>query len=262
MREEKLQQIKEMIPLMKSIVDEDLAVSVWNREGTVIFFEKADNFPLNFDIGYKMEDKSDKIFEAMNTGKRIHNVLPKEVFGVPIEGNLVPIFDEGKVVGCIVAVYYSEKKAELEKKSLEMQHILGESRDLICTVLNDSVSVTNQFKEINKYIANLEESINGIYSVIDSIKGNTSRTKMLALNAAIEAARAGESGKGFTIVASEMGKLSQMSAESVTHINNTLNSVVKSIDDVTNAIREIDSSELKNSELVENLLADINKISI
>lgn len=58
-----------------------------------------------------------------------------------------------------------------------------------------------------------------------------------------------------------MGKLSQSSAESVTHINDTLNSVVKSIDDVTNAIREIDSSELKNSELVENLLADINKVS-
>lgn len=82
-----------------------------------------------------------------------------------------------------------------------MQNIIGESRDLICSVLNESISVTNQFKEINKYIADLEASINGIYSIIDSIKCNTSRTKMLALNAAIEAARAGESGKGFTIVA-------------------------------------------------------------
>ena len=83
---------------------------------------------------------------------------------------------------------------------------------------------------------------------------------MLALNAAIEAARAGESGRGFTIVANEMGKLSQMSSESVTDINETLNAIIESIKDVTESVRKIDDVSFKNSELVETILSDLNRI--
>ena len=105
---------------------------------------------------------------------------------------------------------------------------------------------------------NLESCVKGVYTVVDSIKMNTSRTRMLALNASIEAARAGESGKGFKIVASEMGALSQMSTESMNKINDTLNEMVKSIDDITNTIKQIDNVSFKNSEIVEKVLEDLN----
>ena len=75
--------------------------------------------------------------------------------------------------------------------------------------------------------------------VVESIKKNTSNIKMLALNASIEAARAGEYGRGFTIVAHEMGKLSQMSSESVAGINDTLNDISKSIKETTELINKI-----------------------
>lgn len=215
MRQEKLEQIIDMIPIMKNMVDEDMAVSVWDTEGTVLYFNKAETFQLHFEVGYKHEDKNDKIFEAMSTGKTLHNILPKEVFGVPIEGNLVPVFDDGKVVGCIACVFSTEKKHELKKK--------------------------NEFiKEIHESVENLEKSVNGVYGVVESIKGNTSSIKMLALNASIEAARAGEYGRGFTIVAHEMGKLSQMSSESVAGINETLNEISKSIKEVKESINKID----------------------
>lgn len=258
--QKKLEKIKEMIPIMKSMVDEDLAISIWDREGTVVYFQKAETFPLHFDIGFRLEDKNDKIFQAMETGKTIHKSLPKEVFGVPIEGNLVPVFDEGKVIGCIACVYYSQKMAELEDKTNQMKHILEESKDSICDILKAAINSANYLKEIHEYMNNLETSVSGVYNVVDAIKGNTARTKMLALNAAIEAARAGESGRGFTIVANEMGKLSQMSTESVSDINETLNAIVESIKDVTEAVKKIDEVSFKNSELVETILSDLNTI--
>lgn len=258
--QKKLQEIKEMIPMMKSMVDEDLAISIWDREGTVLYFQKAETFPLHFDIGFKLEDKNDKIFQAMKTGKTIHNSLPKEVFGVPIEGNLVPIFDEGEVIGCIACVYYSQKMAELESRTNELKHVLGESKDSICDILKAAINSVDYLKEIHQHMNNLETSVTGVYNVVDAIKGNTARTKMLALNAAIEAARAGESGRGFTIVANEMGKLSQMSSESVTDINETLNAIIESIKDVTESVRKIDDVSFKNSELVETILSDLNRI--
>ena len=215
MRQEKLEQIIDMIPIMKNMVDEDMAVSVWDTEGTVLYFNKAETFQLHLEVGYKHPDKNDKIFEAMSTGKTIHNILPKEVFGVSIEGNLVPVFDDGKVVGCIVCVFSVEKKHELKKQN-------------------------EVIKEIYSSVENLEKSVNGVYGVVESIKGNTSSIKMLALNASIEAARAGEYGRGFTIVAHEMGKLSQMSSESVAGINETLNEISKSIKEVKESINKID----------------------
>ena len=104
MRQEKLQQIVEMIPMMKSVADEDLAIAVWDRQGTVLHFQKSNSFPLHFDIGYKIEDKNDKMFNAMSTGKILHNIIPKEIFGVAVEGNIVPVFDDGQVVGCLTSV--------------------------------------------------------------------------------------------------------------------------------------------------------------
>lgn len=257
MRQEKLEQIIEMIPVMKNMVNEDMAISVWDRSGVVLYFSAAQSFPLHFDIGYKLADKNDKLFKAMEVGKTMHNVVPKEVFGVHIEANLVPVHDDGKVVGCIACALSLEKMHELEDKSNKLKNTLDESKDAINNILNAVISTTNHLNEMHQYIDALEASVAGVYGVVESIKGNTSRTKMLALNASIEAARAGESGKGFKIVANEMGKLSQMSAESVVSINETLGDMKKSIDDVVKTINEIYNSSFKNSDEAENIIVKL-----
>ncbi|SEO91818.1 methyl-accepting chemotaxis protein [Aquisalimonas asiatica] len=74
-------------------------------------------------------------------------------------------------------------------------------------------------------IQRLVQETDGIHSILDTIRGISEQTNLLALNAAIEAARAGESGRGFSVVAEEVRKLSARTGEATGEIDAVLGRV-------------------------------------
>ena len=261
MREEKLQQLKEMLPLVKKMVDEDLAITIFDREGTVLYFQKADTFPLHFDIGYRIENRNDKIFEAMRTGKVIHNKLSKEVFGVAIQGNLVPVEDDGQVVGIITCAFSTEHKEKIGEEAIEMNNALNETKDSINDIKNGAVDLSGALNNIKDIMKVVEKNVSDVVSVVNSIRSNASRSNILSLNASIEAAKAGETGKGFTIVASEMGKLAKMSGESANQIDKALNEMIKSIEGVAKAVHGSNDIAATQAEAVQKITLTLENIT-
>lgn len=98
-------------------------------------------------------------------------------------------------------------------------------------------------------VQNMEVFLGNIFQVneiLEAIREISARTNLLSLNASIEAAKAGEEGRGFSVVAQEVGKLSDESQIYVDRINKIINKIQneskKILEDFSANTKEIQTS--------------------
>lgn len=158
-----------------------------------------------------------------------------------------------------VTTQAADKGGKTVKKSVDMIGKIKESVDIATQVILDLNSASLQISEI-----------------VNTITAIASQTNLLALNAAIEAARAGEQGKGFTVVAGEVRKLAEESAEAAeaigTRIENILTKTQNAVDSMTlgrgrvddgiRIIREVSASLDNIINNVDDVHKKISEISI
>jgi ABC-type transport system substrate-binding protein len=121
--------------------------------------------------------------------------------------------------------------------------------------------------EIEKSVDYIKEVVNNlnikslhINEMLKVIKDIAEQTNLLSLNASIEAARAGEAGRGFSVVASEVKKLSQRSAESAEKISKTISEINDSIKLTTDAMGKSSNKVKEGVAIANNTMEVFNKI--
>lgn len=135
------------------------------------------------------------------------------------------------------------------------------------TVKNAVIEAERGREEVKELIAAMEritETSKEIENIIGEIENIASQTNLLSLNASIEAARAGEAGRGFSVVATEIGKLATDSAQSAVKTREKIGKALKEIQhgsqivEITTAIM---TKNIEDMESFESVVTEIAKAS-
>jgi methyl-accepting chemotaxis protein len=132
-----------------------------------------------------------------------------------------------------------------EKGKLQVDSMLS-SIDQISTSNND---LLNQVNLNNDNMSKVTNIINEIAQKTNVINDIVFQTKILSFNASVEAARAGENGKGFSVVAEEIGQLANMSGSASKEIEDLITSSIEIVSNISKEmIEKIDHFTTINSK--------------
>ena len=124
--------------------------------------------------------------------------------------------------------------------------------------------IREQIQETAKRIKRLGESSQEIGEIVELISDITEQTNVLALNAAIQAASAGEAGRGFSVVAEEVQRLADRSAEAAKQIGALVKTIQTDTQDAVAAMEKSTQGVVEGTKLSDaagTALADIGRVS-
>jgi methyl-accepting chemotaxis protein len=116
--------------------------------------------------------------------------------------------------------------------------IAREGEEIVNQAMKEVEEIARTVDGSAESIRTLGQRSNQIGEIVNVIDDIADQTNLLALNAAIEAARAGEQGRGFAVVADEVRKLAERTANSTSEIGGMINAIQN---DVEQAVRTMNT---------------------
>ncbi|WP_347451531.1 methyl-accepting chemotaxis protein [Acetoanaerobium noterae] len=126
-------------------------------------------------------------------------------------------------------MFIVDKQIEMRDRLNFQLEEINKTSESLHFEMNNMVKITEKLNGINTDLAQSAMQSNQFIEKTDemtkAVNKITQQIKILGLNANIEAARAGEHGRGFSVVATEVQKMSDSTSEFASQISDLLNSL-------------------------------------
>lgn len=216
--------VVKLAPLIQEMVPIDSTIGVMDKEKFLCYFP-GQEINMGVKPGFPLP-KGSKMYDVINSGKDITYIVPKETYGITFKNKGIPIKDnQGNIVGAIAFGLSLKNQAAV----MDVAQAVASSTQQTSATAEELASSAQQLagnqevleaigKEVMAQVKKTDTILGFIHEVADT-------SNLLGLNAAIEAARAGDHGRGFSVVAEEIRKLSIKSAQAVKEIREILGTI-------------------------------------
>jgi len=138
----------------------------------------------------------------------------------------------------------------------------GTGVDVARLAIEKMRSVFQRVEDAGGKVFELEGKTRHVHQITEIITDVAHRTNLLSLNASIEAARAGEAGRGFSVVADEIRKLSESAGRSAEEISKLIHEIQTDTGEVADEMRQSSQVIGEGREDVNTIAASLEQISM
>lgn len=231
-----LQQYLTILPLFHTTLP-DIGIGLTDTQQWIAYFPGK-----KIDVGARTGtaiNPKEPLATCIKNNVLIQDEVPSEFFGIPFTGIATPIVHNGQVIGALAVQLQKQNEKQLKAISDDILQSLDEANHRVGVITRSSESLTTISDKLLAQSHTAMEEVKQTDEVLTFIKRVANQTNLLGLNAAIEAARAGDKGRGFSVVADEIRKLSAETVSSTEKIRQTLTNVRKSVNEITASIQEV-----------------------
>lgn len=254
-----LQAIIKVAPYIPMFIDEPVSVAVTNKTG-FIFNQPCKEIPLSSPLREPFPEGSTPLL-VMQSGERTVREVPAKVYGIPFKSYAIPLREDGEVVGCLMIA----KSIETIRSVKDAISSLSEEVEQVMEAVNEITDGVQVASENNQTVFGLMDNLltetqkmNEILAVINKFSNST---KILGLNASIEAARAGTAGKGFSVVAQEIERLSGNTTESAREIGAMVGGIELQVNDISEKSKETTDAFTQQAASLQEIAATIENLN-
>lgn len=248
--------------LISELIDEDVTVAISDLVKIIKYIPFKNEVDLLVRDGMPLPDGS-ALKKCMNLGRTVNELVPQSVYGIAFRSISNPIFDKNNnIIGAISISKDLTIHNLINESAADLSHSLEEISLSITEVANSSQEISVEHDNMLKSYEAILESVKQINGAIDLSNNISKQTKMLGINASIEAAKAGEYGRGFTIVASEIRKLSVNSSEAIIRVHNILKEATVSFNNIRSVIENNSTLVQQQAAATEEINAAIEEIAL